>query len=340
MPLLIIISAIVILFVLISVFKINAFLSLLITSFVVGLFSNMGATTILHSITSGLGSTFGNLALVIIFGVMLGKILEDSGASYQISNRLIVLFGLRKIQVAIVITGFLVGLPMIYNAGFLVLIPLIYSLASSTKLPLIYLGLPLCAALSVTHGFLPPHPAPTSIAYLFQANINKTLLYGLIVAIPAIIISGPVLSRLYKKINLQPPKELFVPRNYNGQTLPSLTASLLTVLSPVILILTGAVVQMFLISGSKAVKFLLFLSDPSVALFIALFIGIYLLGIRQKRKMADIMKSLSESASGVTMILLIIASGGAFKQVLTDSGSSEYIKIITYGLHINPLILT
>jgi H+/gluconate symporter-like permease len=112
------------------------------------------------------------------------------------------------------------------------------------------------------------------------------------------------------------------------------------VLSPVILILTGAVVQMFLISGSKAVKFLLFLSDPSVALFIALFIGIYLLGIRQKRKMADIMKSLSESASGVTMILLIIASGGAFKQVLTDSGSSEYIKIITYGLHINPLILT
>jgi len=340
MPLLVILFAILILFALISLFKINAFLSLLITSFIVGLFNNMGPAKILLSITSGLGITFGSLALIIIFGVMLGKILEDSGAAYQVSNRLIEIFGLKKIQIALVLTGFLVGLPMIYNAGFLVLIPFIYSLYSSTKLPLIYLGLPICAALSVTHGFLPPHPAPSSIAYLFHANINKTLLYGLIVAIPTIIICGPLLSNLYKKINLLPPKELFSAKDYNNQPLPSLSSSILTVLSPVILILIGAILQMFSISDSKTVKFIMFLSDPTIALFIAVFIGIYFLGIKQKRKVTDIMKSLSESVTGVTMILLIICSGGAFKQILSDSGSANYIKILTDGFHMNPYILT
>ena len=209
MPLIVIVAGIILLFVLISVFKISAFLSLLITSFAVGLLNRMEPGAILQSIASGLGSTMGSLALIIVFGAMLGKLLEESGAAFQITHKLVDLFGLGKIQIAIMITGFLVGLPMIYNAGFLVLIPLIYALAHSTKLPLIYLGLPLCAALSVTHGFLPPHPAPTSIAFIFHANPNLTLLYGMIVAIPSILIAGPLLSRFYTKWDLVPPKELF-----------------------------------------------------------------------------------------------------------------------------------
>src|SRR5665647_3547175 len=259
MPLIIIVAGIILLFILISVYKISAFLALLITSFAVGLLSGMEPLVILQSITDGLGSTMGSLALIIVFGAMLGKLLEESGAAYQITNKLIDLFGLARIQIAIMITGFLVGLPMIYNAGFLVLIPLIYALAASTKLPLIYLGLPLCAALSVTHGFLPPHPAPTSIAFIFHANPNLTLMYGMMVAIPAIIIAGPLLSRFYTK---------------------------------------------------------------------------------WKRKMSDLMKTLSDSASGVAMILLIIASGGAFKQVLVDSGTADYIKVMASGFSMSPLILT
>jgi Gnt-I system high-affinity gluconate transporter len=143
MPLVIIFIGIAVLFVLISVFKLNAFLSLLITSFLVGLLNHMELIAILQSITTGLGSTLGSLTLIIVFGAMLGKLLEDSGAAYQITNKLVDLFGIKRIQLAIMITGFLVGLPLIYNAGFLVLIPLIYVLASSTRLPLIYLGLPL-----------------------------------------------------------------------------------------------------------------------------------------------------------------------------------------------------
>ena len=221
MPLIIIFAGIILLFVLISIFKISAFLSLLITSFSVGLLNGMEPAVILQSITTGLGNTMGSLALIIVFGAMLGKLLEESGAAYQITHKLVDLFGLGKIQIAIMITGFLVGLPMVYNAGFLVLIPLIYALAASTKLPLIYLGLPMCAALSVTHGFLPPHPAPTAIAVLFHADLNKTLLYGIIVALPSILLAGPWLSRFYTKWKLVPSSELFVPREYVQSELPS-----------------------------------------------------------------------------------------------------------------------
>jgi len=340
MPLLIIIAGIILLFVLISIAKISAFLSLLITSFAVGLLNHMEPTTILQSITSGLGSTMGSLALIIVFGAMLGKLLEESGAAHQITHKLVELFGLGKIQIAIMITGFLVGLPMIYNAGFLVLIPLIYALSASTKLPLIYLGLPMCAALSVTHGFLPPHPAPTSIAFLFHADLNKTLLYGIIVALPAIFIAGPWLSRFYGKWKLTPPKALFIEREFTRQELPSLTASLITALSPIALMLSGAIIQMALPEAYGNITFLKFISDPTIALFLAVFIGVYLFGIRKKRKMSDMMKSLSDSSSGIAMILLIIASGGAFKQVLIDSGSADYIKQIAGGFHLSPLVLT
>jgi Gnt-I system high-affinity gluconate transporter len=340
MPLIIITIGIILLFVLISIFKINAFFSLLITSFVVGLLNGMAPIKILESITSGFGSTMGSLALIIVFGAMLGKLLEESGAAYQITHKLVNLFGLGKIQIAIMITAFLVGLPLIYNAGFLVLIPLIYALAASTKLPLIYLGLPFCAALSVTHGFLPPHPAPTAVAVIFHADVNRTLLYGIFVAIPAIIAAGPLLSRFYTKWELTPPKELFIAREFNKEELPSLTASLITALSPIILMISGAIILMVVPAESSNGRLIKFISDPTVALFFAVFIGVYLLGIRKKKAMPELMKTLYSAVSGIAMILLIIASGGSFKQVLLDSGTADYIKTIAQGFHMSPLILT
>lgn len=340
MPLIIVVFGILVLFVLISVFKISAFISLILTSFIVGVINGMEPSAALISISSGLGSTMGSLALIIIFGAMLGKLLEESGAAYQITHKLVNFFGLKNIQIAIMITSFLIGLPLVYNAGFLVLIPLVYALASSTKLPLIYIGLPFCAALSVTHGFLPPHPAPTSVAFIFHADVNKTLLYGLCVAIPAIIIAGPLLSKLYKKWDLVPPPSLFSSREFSKEELPSLISSLITALCPIILMLTGAFLQIVFKAESGNGKFLKFISDPTIALFIAVFLGIYLLGLKKKRKMSDLMKSLSASTSGVAMILLIIAAGGSFKQVLLDSGTADYIKQLARGFQMSPLVLT
>ena len=185
MPLVIVGIGILILLLLISKFKINAFLSLLITSFAVGLLSSMNPLDILDSVLKGVGDTMGKIVLILAFGAMLGKILEESGAAHTITFRMIDFMGLKNVQYALLVTGFLVGLPMMYNASFLVLIPLIFTFASTTKLPTIWLALPLCSALSVAHCFLPPHPAPTYVSFIYEANVNKVLMYGLIPMLPA-----------------------------------------------------------------------------------------------------------------------------------------------------------
>lgn len=168
MPLIIVGIGIVILLILIVKFKWNAFFALLITSLLVGVFNGMNIMQVLDSVLNGIGNTMGKIILILTFGAMLGKLIEESGAAHTITYRLIDLMGLKNVQYAILITGFLVGLPMMYNASFLVLIPLIYTFATTARLPLLYLGIPLSASLSVAHAYLPPHPAPTYVSLIYE----------------------------------------------------------------------------------------------------------------------------------------------------------------------------
>ena len=359
MPLLYVFIGILILLVLMLKLKLDAFFSLLITAFIVGFLNSMSTDTVLHSILQGIGDTTGNIILILVFGAMLGKLIEESGAAHTITNKLISAFGIKRVQFAILIIGFLVGIPMMYNASFLVLIPLIYTLASQTKLPLLYLGIPLSATLSIAHGYLPPHPAPTYVSFVYGADINQVLLIGLIPVIPACLLAGILLSRFFRKVDVKPPANLFNEKIFSKEELPGLSISLLTVISPVILMLTGAVVDLVigvnvdyreLVSEKFNNEFLVnlftglititkFFSNANMALFMAVGIGLYTLGIRQGKKMSNLMKSMGESVSSIAMIILIIAAGGGFKQVLTDSGVSEYIKEIASGIVINPLFL-
>jgi len=342
MPLVIVGVGILILLVLMTVFKLNAFISLLVTSVVVAILNQMGINEALGSILRGLGDTLGNIILILTFGAMLGKLIEESGAALTITNKLTALFGQKYIQYAIVITGFLVGLPMIYNASFLVLIPLIYTLSKTAKLPLLYLGIPLSASLSVAHAYLPPHPAPVAVSVIYGADVNIALLYGLIPCIPAIIIAGPVLSKFFSKLEINPPNNLYVFNETPKNKLPSLPMSLLTTLSPVVLMLLGVVI--IFSTGNKEetlwISIAKFISNPNIALFISVIIGLYTLGVRQGRNVSELMKSLEKSIAGIAMIILIIGSGGALKQVIFDSGVAEYIKSITIDMKLNPILLS
>jgi len=350
MPLFFVFIGIIILLILMMKFKLDAFFSLLITAFIIGVLNKMGAMAILDSVLKGIGETLSSIVLILVFGAMLGKLVEESGAAHTITNGLTKLFGKKNIQYAILITGFLVGIPMMYNASFLVLIPLIYALSSNTKLPLMYLGIPLSAALSVAHAYLPPSPAPVYVSVVFGADINLVLLYGLAPVIPACLLAGIVLSKFFKKLKVKPPKELYTERIFEKNELPGMTKSVLVVLSPVFLMLLGATLDLFLgeneqvlkmnLWQAKAVNTIRFLSAPTIALFLSVVFGIYALGLKQGRNMNDIMKSLGKSASAIAMIILIIAAGGALKQVLLDSGVADYIKTITKDISLNPLILT
>ena len=236
MPLLIVVSGILLLFILIAAFKLNAFISFVIVCLLVGILQGMGLESVIQSIQTGIGSTLGYLVLILGFGAMLGKLVADSGAAQRITSKLVDQFGLKYIQWALVLAGFIVGIPMFYTVGFVILIPLVFTVAASTGLPLIYVGLPMLASLSVTHGFLPPHPAPTAIAAIFKADIGKTLFYGIIVAIPAIIAAGPLFSRTIKKIKATPLKEFYNPIILTNKEMPSMAISVFSALLPVILI--------------------------------------------------------------------------------------------------------
>ena len=339
MPLLIVILGILLLFVLIAKFKLNAFISFIIVCVFVGVFQGMELDRIVEAIQIGMGNTLGFLVMILGLGAMLGKLVSDSGAAQRITSKLVSSFGIKYIQWAVVVAGFIVGIPMFYSVGFVILIPLVFTIAASTGLPLIYVGLPMLASLSVTHGFLPPHPAPTAIAGMFNADIGKTLLYGIIIAIPTIIVAGPLFTRTIKNIKATPLKEFYNPIVLKEEEMPAMGISLFTTLLPIILILCSTLFTLFVPGEFLLKEVIVFIGNPVIAMLISVLVAIYALGISRGKKMPELMNSVSSSVSSITMILLIIAGAGALKQILVASGVSDYIGALLNGSSVSPLIL-
>lgn len=338
MPILLLISAVLILVLLITVVKLHPFLSFLLVSIAVGIATNMEVAKIVGAIQKGIGDIMGSLLVILIVGAMLGKLVADSGAANQIADSLIRVFGTKKIQWALVSTAFIVGIPLFYGVGFVLLVPLVITISEKYKMPAVYLGLPTLAALSVTHGYLPPHPSPVALADQFHADLGKTLLYGFLIAIPAIIIAGPLFSMTLKKYKAKP-LAIFSTKNFDEQKLPNLFFSLLAAFLPVLLIALDTIVKMLFPEKNVFTKTMHTIGDPSIAMLISLLIALYTLGIRQGKKIAAIMAPMSDAIKEISSILLIIAGAGALKQILTDSGiSNELIQPLS-GLAIHPLLL-
>lgn len=339
MPLLIVIAGILLLFLLIARFKLNAFIAFIIVSLLVGLAEGMDLLKVVDSIQRGIGNTLGELIMILGLGAMLGKLVADSGAAQRITTKLVDRFGKRNIQWAVVLTGFIVGIPMFYTVGFVILIPLVFTVAAATGLPLLYVGLPMLASLSVTHGYLPPHPAPTGIAVLFKADIGKTLLYGIIIAIPAIILAGPLFSRTIKNVVATPLKEFLNPRVLSEEEMPGTAISIITALLPVILIGLASVIDLLVPEGHAIKQGTAIIGNPALAMLISVLVAVYTLGLARGKTMTMVMDSVTQSVAGITMVLLIIGGAGGLKEVLIDSGVSGYIGAMLKGSTISPLVL-
>ena len=339
MPLIILVVGIILLFILIAFFKFNAFISFIIVSLFVGIAEGMELESAIQSIEKGIGDTLGFIVLILGLGAMLGKLVADSGAAQRITSKLVSAFGVKHIQWAVVLAGFIVGIPMFYEVGFVILVPLVFTVAASVRLPLIYVGLPMLASLSVTHGYLPPHPAPTAIAIMFDANIGKTLIYGIIVAIPAIIVAGPLFSRTIKNIEATPFKEFYNPVILKDHEMPGMGISVFTSLLPVILIGVSIILEYLLPKDFVLIEIIRFIGNPVIAMLISVLVAVYTLGIARGKKIADLMDSITKSISSITMILLIIAGAGALKEILVDSGVSDYIGGLLKDSSMSPLIL-
>jgi Gnt-I system high-affinity gluconate transporter len=339
MPLLIVVLGICLLLLLILVLKFNSFLSFIIVSLAVALAEGMTLEKAIASIENGIGTTMGFLVLILGFGSMLGKLVSESGAAQKITMKLVDAFGLKHIQLALMLTGFIVGISLFYDVGFFIMIPLVFTVAAATKLPLLYVGLPMLASLSVTHGYLPPHPAPTAIVGVFGADLGKTLVYGIIVAIPAIFISGPILSKALSRIEARPLKEFVSQKVLTDEEMPGFWVSFFSALLPVILITLSTIAGFLLPVANPLRKALGWIGNPVMAMLIAVLFAVYTLGIALGRKIADIMNSLAHSVTSITMIMLLIAGAGALKQVLIDAGVSQYIGGLLSGSTFSPLFL-
>lgn len=332
MSFLIVLFGILLLLVLI-VLKLNPVLALLITSITTGLLLEMPFTKVMASVNNGIGTTLGPLVMVLSLGAMLGKLVEDTGVAQKIVQVLVGAFKKKNIQWAVLFIGILIGIPLFYNAGFVVLIPLVFTIAASTKLPVLYVGIPMAAALSITHGFLPPHPGPILLATAFKADVGKTLIYGLILSLPIAAIAGIFLTRLIIKPTAVV-TEVADKAEAPQPLLPSASKSFFIALLPVLLITVGTIGTSM--SGNNSSKnIFIFLQDPTVALLIAVLTAVALLRL----PMAKAMDTCVAGVKSIAMILLIIAAGGAFKQILIDSGIGKQIAAQASLLHLSPLLL-
>ncbi|TCV93693.1 gluconate transporter [Biostraticola tofi] len=339
MPLIIVAIGVALLLLLMIRFKLNGFIALILVALAVGFMQGMPVNKVIGSIKAGVGGTLGSLALIMGFGAMLGKMLADCGGAQRIATTLIEKFGRQHIQWAVVLTGFTVGFALFYEVGFVLMLPLVFSIAASARIPLLYVGVPMAAALSVTHGFLPPHPGPTAIATIFQADMGKTLLFGTILAIPTVILAGPVYSRFLKGIDKPVPEGLYNPKTFTEQEMPSFSVSVWTSLVPVVLMAIRAVAEMVLPTGHPVLAYAEFFGDPVIATLIAVLIAIFTFGLNRGRSMDEVMGTITDSIKIIAMMLLIIGGGGAFKQVLVDSGVEKYIAALMEGSAVSPLLL-
>ena len=339
MPIIVVSFGILLLFLLIVLFRVNAFISFIIVTIGIGIGQGMKLDVIVNSIEKGIGNTLGFLVLILGLGAMLGKLVAESGAAQQITNGLIKFFGVKNTKVAVMFTGFIVGITMFYSVGFVILVPLVFTIAASTGLSLIGIGLPMLAALSVTHGFLPPHPAPSALSVMFKADIGTTLIYGVVLAIPSILISGPFLTRFLPKVNAKPLKEFMATKKIHTSKLPSLNKSLLVALLPVILIGFTTLISSIFQNNDTLFEWINFIGNPVIALLITLIIGTYTLGISRGISMEEIMEIFATAVSGITMVLLIISGAGALKQILIDSGVSDYIGSLLEISNMSPLFI-
>lgn len=349
MPLLTVALGVIILLILISLLKLNTFVSLLITAFVVAMLLGMPLGDIAASIQTGIGGTLGSIAIIFGLGAMLGRVIADAGGAHKIATTLIDKFGTKRIQWAVVFASFIIGIAMFFEVGLVLLIPIVYSIARELKISPMYLGVPMLAALLATHGFLPPHPGPTVIAEQYGADLGTVLLYGIICAIPAVWIGGPLFTKLSKKIvpgafN----KEVSLTalgdqKQFSLEETPNFGISLITAIFPVLLMLIKTIVDLVVQLAGVEKHFIItiidFIGTPAVAMLLSLVLAFYTMGIARKIPVKTIMNSCSGAAASIGLMLLIIGGGGAFKQVLIDGGVGDYIAKLFADTSISPIIL-
>ena len=339
MSILILTACIIFLILQITWFKINPFLAFITTSLVAGLALGLPINTLAPSIEKGLGEMLGAISLIIIFGTCIGKLTVTSGAATSISQTVMKFTGEKYIRLGLMVTGFIVGIPLFYSVGFVLLVPLIFSVAHQLKLPKVYLGIPMLASLSVAHGFLPPHPSPMAISQILNADVGLILIYGIIIAIPTILIAGLYFSNFLKNIKSLPTEGILNVESLKvPEKIPGFTISIISSLFPVFGLTVTSLLPL-IVENEQVEIICKTIGQPTIIMLISLIICTYTLGLRMGTSLKSIMDDYGEAIKDVALIIFIIGGAGCLKEIMTVSGVDLDIVKVLRKIDIHPYLL-
>jgi GntP family gluconate:H+ symporter len=327
--------------VLVARFKVHAFLALILASLFVGLVSQMDLAVIAKTFQEGVGNTLGSIAVVVGLGTMLGKMLAESGGAGVVANTFIRWTGRGRLPWTLLLVAFIVGTPVFFGVGLVLLVPILFTLVRETKAPLLLLGIPVVAGLSVSHGLVPPHPGPMVAIETLHADVGKTILYALVVGLPAAVLAGPLFGKF---IAARVPVEtgglgerLAVPPNRARR--PGFAITLFTILLPVLLMLVATLGQVALPKDHPLRPWSLLIGSPLVALLAATLFSFYSFGAGCGVGREQILKFMEDCVGPAANIMLVVGAGGGFSKVLEGCGAANAIAGMAKGLPVSPLLL-
>jgi GntP family gluconate:H+ symporter len=335
-------SAVIVLILLIAVVKLNPFIVLFLTSLALAVVAGMPTAAIVKSFEIGLGNTLGHIAIVVGLGTMLGKMMAESGGATRIAYTLINLFGEKNVHWAMVVIGFVIGLPVFFEVGFVLLIPIAFSVARRTQTSLVLVGLPMVAGLSVVHGLMPPHPAAMLAVTIFNADVGRTILFALLIGIPTAVIAGPLYAKLiapHIALDAQNPMAAQLVDHSEESSLPGFWITLATILLPVALMLVGSCANLVSPPGSRVNDGLRLLGNPDISLLIGAVFSFITLGRMRGFTRATILRFSNESLAPTATITLLVGAGGGFGRILQDSGVSQAIVNVALHTHFPLLVM-
>jgi len=324
---------IVVLLVSILKLRIPAFIALLIASITAGLICGLDGKEMMSTVKNGMGSTLGFVAVVVGLGSMFGAILEKSGGAKSIANFLLKSFGEERSSLAMVVTGFVVAIPVFFDVAFILLVPIVYALQKKTKKSLLTYAIPLLAGLAITHSFIPPTPGPVAVADILKADLGWVILIGFIIGIPTMIVSGLLFGKyIGKKIHLEAPEF----KEEENQELPSVGIIFAIIGVPILLIVFSTLISSGIveIKNEEILNVVDLLGHPFMALIIANILAWYILGVNRGIPVKDLLDITTKSMAPAGTIILLTGAGGVFKQVLVDTGAGELLatSLLDFGL--------
>jgi gluconate:H+ symporter, GntP family len=345
-PLVAPVVAIVLLVLLITRVRLHPFLALIVTSGFLGCAAGLAPTAVVKSFEKGFGGILSSVGLVVGLGTMLGGLLLESGGADRIANAFIGLGSKRWIPAAICAASLLIGLPHLFDVSFVMLVPLVYAIAHRTKSPLMMVGIPMAAGLYVSHGLLPPHPSPTLALAALHADAGRTIFYGLLVAVPMAILSGPLFTAFVMRfLPVTPGEGLYSPASAEAhgdqreRAAPPLALVLVTVLLPPVLMMCRTFGRDHVAAGTPMRELLETVGDPIVSLLIAVLFAIWSLGVRSGLTLAQIQKLLGKSVAPAAAVILILGAGGGLKEMLLATHIGDAIAHWATHWSISPLVL-